>query len=77
MLKKIVLMGLLCFWHNAFALLNDEVQNGFFYAYNDTDKEVVISVGNFFPTPYTIGPHKSTFVHVSTDNQNIHIVSLK
>lgn len=52
---------------------------GTFTAYNDTDKEVTIEVGDFFSSwyRYTIGPHDSKRVWVSTDNQNIHIKSIK
>ena len=46
---------------------------GSFVAYNDTGYIVNIKVGNFFPTPYTIYPHSSRWVFVSTDNQNITI----
>ncbi|HLD16745.1 MAG TPA: hypothetical protein VJB02_03420 [Coxiellaceae bacterium] len=48
-------------------------QVGDFIIYNDTNRVVTISVGNFFPTPYTIRPHGSRYVTVSTNNQNIHI----
>lgn len=47
--------------------------SGSFIAYNDTSAFVEIKVGNFFPTPYTISPHSSRWIFVSTDNQNIKI----
>lgn len=46
---------------------------GWFTVYNETDYIVSIAVGNFIPTPYTISPHNSKWVSVSTDNQDIHI----
>jgi hypothetical protein len=51
--------------------------SGSFKASNDTDRTVEIRVGNFFPTPYTISPHSSRWVTVSTDNQNISISSIR
>lgn len=52
------------------------VNSGLFFVSNDTDHTVTIGVGNFFPTKYTISPHNSTSVYVSSDNQNIHIYSV-
>lgn len=49
----------------------------YFRAINDTEKTVTISVGNFFPTKYTIQPKSSKVIFVSSDNQNIHIVEVK
>ena len=46
---------------------------GSFIAYNDTAYFIDITVGNFFPTPYTIYPFASRWINVSTNNQNIAI----
>ncbi|MHB1946688.1 MAG: hypothetical protein ACYCQI_01065 [Gammaproteobacteria bacterium] len=50
---------------------------GYFTAYNRTDREVTIAVGNWFPTEYTIGPRNSRNIAVSTDNQNIQIIGIR
>ncbi|WP_367607417.1 hypothetical protein [Legionella sp. W05-934-2] len=47
---------------------------GYFFAYNDTNHPVTITVGNFFPTKYAIKPHGRKMVWVSTDNQDIHVI---
>lgn len=52
-------------------------EGGLFYAFNDTDKLVTVAVGNFWPTDYEIKPHDWRAVFVSTDNQNIHVKSIK
>jgi hypothetical protein len=51
------------------------LSGGFFIAYNDTNALVTLGVGNFFPDSYlyTIYPHNSRTIYVSSDNQNIHI----
>lgn len=46
---------------------------GWFQAFNDTDRAITITVGNYFPTSYTIDAHSSHIIWVTTDNQNIHI----
>lgn len=50
---------------------------GFFTAYNRTDREVKIAVGNWFPSEYTIGPRNSRYIPVSTDNQDIQIIGIR
>lgn len=44
---------------------------------NKSDKTVTIALGDFFPTPYTLAPGQSTWVHVSSDRQAITIYSAK
>lgn len=57
----------------------DDYQRKGFNFYNDTDQEVEIGVGNFFPKHFkqVIGPHSSQFVSVSSDNQEIHIYKIQ
>ncbi len=47
--------------------------SGFFIASNSTNHTVTIKVGNLMPTRYTISPHSSKTIIVSTNNQNIEI----
>lgn len=51
-------------------------KSGYFNVYNETSKTISIGVGDFFPTKYTIKPHGSVGVAVSTDNQAIRIYSV-
>jgi hypothetical protein len=55
------------------SILTSNADGGYFFAINNTDRAVVVGVGNFFPTEYVINPHDWRAVFVSTDNQNIHI----
>jgi hypothetical protein len=50
-----------------------KVHTGLFKAKNSTDHTVTIRVGNFIPTSYTLAPHSSEMITVSSDNQNIEI----
>lgn len=50
---------------------------GYFTAYNKTNKDVTIAVGNWFPTEYTIRAGDSRSIAVSTDNQDIHILGIR
>lgn len=54
-------------------LKTKKLLSGYFNVYNYTGHLVQFSVGNFFPTPYTVYPHDSTWVSVSTDNQDFRI----
>ena len=45
--------------------------------FNKSNKTVVIALGDWFPTPYTIGPGQSSVVYVSTDQQAITIQSVR
>ena len=56
---------------------NTNIKSGFFYLTNNTNRMVTVSVGNFFPTPYTLGAYGIASVYVSTDNQNIYIDSVR
>lgn len=48
----------------------------FFFAFNDTDHLIHISVGTFFPVSYRIEPNDYRVIFVSTDNQNIRITKV-
>jgi hypothetical protein len=75
---KPVCVAMLCFLSSASAIAADAPkESGFFFAYNDTDKVVTISVGNISPSKYEISPHSYRTVVVSTNNQNLHIVNVK
>lgn len=75
MLKKLfvssVVVAGIVFSASVFA--KTEVKSGYFNITNNTDKVVKVGVGNWFPTQYTVGPHATVPVFVSTDNQNIQI----
>lgn len=44
---------------------------------NSSNKTVVIALGDFFPTSYTLAPGETKIVSVSTDRQHINIVSVR
>lgn len=75
MLKKLlvssVVVASVVFSTGVFAKV--EAKSGYFNITNNTDKVVKVGVGNWFPTQYTVGPHATVPVYVSTDNQNIQI----
>lgn len=58
---------------------NDDVSRDYFRFYNDTDRDIVIGVGNFFPGWYThdIVSHGFHYIYVTTNNQNIHLKQIK
>ncbi len=43
---------------------------------NDSNRTVVIALGDFFPTPYTLAPGSSTIAYVSTNRQKITIMAV-
>lgn len=53
----------------------NKVAGGYFYVTNHLPYFVDISVGNYFPTNYCIGPYSRYFIETSTYNQNIDIIS--
>ena len=57
--------------------VSTQLNSGYFFAFNDTDRPVTIAVGNFLPIEYNIAPHDWLTVFVSSDNQNIHIKQIK
>ena len=55
------------------AATDTKMSSGYFVASNKTDRSVTIRVGNFIPSSYTLAPHSSKTVIVSSSNQNIEI----
>lgn len=58
---------------NASASSMSDSDRGYFYVTNETSKTVSIAVGNYFPTPYTIGPNTWKTIWVSSCNQDMYI----
>jgi hypothetical protein len=68
---KFIALALITMIASTSLIAKTETQSGFFTFKNETDKNITIKVGDFFPTEYTIDAHSSNRIFVSTDNQNI------
>lgn len=75
-LKKIALALIAIALSTTVLAAEKSLVDGFTFK-NDSDKDITIHVGNFFPTQYKIAKHSSKFVIVSTNNQNIRLSEAK
>lgn len=78
-LSSIVGMAALVLASNTVLAEEDKTKldSGIQYIINQTDRTVTVALGDFFPTPYTLGPGDSTIAYVSTDRQTITIRDIR